>query len=145
MWQPLGILNSCNSLILKQIFSKTKTFFKKLENQFLIESTKIEIVIFSRKATLLKANVKINRTGTAKWTYHKGQSFVSNYFIFLLKFCFSARTSSKELICRINYPNVHIHTFRKHWSFIWVCSLPVIILKSEQTNWWCFVCCSSVA
>ena len=28
-----------------------------------------------------------------------------------------------------NYRNVHIHTFRKRWTFIWECFLPVSILK----------------
>ena len=34
------------------------------------------------------------------------------------KFWFSLRTSYKELIGCTNHPNVHIHTFRKRWSFI---------------------------
>ena len=42
MTQSLETLNAFNSLTVKQIFWKTKTFFKKLEYQFLIESTKIE-------------------------------------------------------------------------------------------------------
>ena len=45
------------------------------------------------------------------------------------KFCFRGRTSSKVLIRCTNYPNVHIHTFRKRWSFIWRCFFPVGILK----------------
>ena len=42
MWQSVEILNVFNIYTLKQIFSKTKTFFKKLEYRFLLESTKIE-------------------------------------------------------------------------------------------------------
>ena len=50
---------------------------------------------------------------------------------FFWKFCFSLRTSHKELIWCTNYPNVHIPTFCKRWSFIWHCFFPVSIL-----NWW---------
>ena len=37
---------------------------------------------------------------------------------FFCNFCFSLRTSHKELIQCTNDPNVHIHTFCKRWSFI---------------------------
>ena len=40
---------------LKQIFLKTKKFFKKLEFRFLVESTKIENVTFPYKTALLEA------------------------------------------------------------------------------------------
>ena len=60
-----------------------KTFFKKLENRFLIETTKIENASFPFKTALSEANVKTNRMVTTKWTYHKEWSFASNYFIFL--------------------------------------------------------------
>ena len=39
--------------------------------------------------------------------------------LFFWKFCFSLRTSYKELICCTNNPNAHICTFCKRWSFIW--------------------------
>ena len=39
--------------------------------------------------------------------------------LFFWKLCFSSRTSYKELIWCTNDPNVHIHTFRKRWSYIW--------------------------
>ena len=42
MFLLLEILNVFNAVTLKQIFWKTKTFFKKLEYRFLIESTKID-------------------------------------------------------------------------------------------------------
>ena len=44
MYKPVKILNVFNISILKQIFWKTKIFFKKLEELFLVESTKIENV-----------------------------------------------------------------------------------------------------
>ena len=59
------------SLTLKQIFWKTKTFFKKLENHFLVETTKIENTSFSFKTALSEAKFKKNRMATTKWTYHK--------------------------------------------------------------------------
>ena len=46
MWLSLEILNMLNALTLKPIFSKTKTFFKKLEDRFLDESTRIENATF---------------------------------------------------------------------------------------------------
>ena len=48
---------------------------------------------------------------------------------FVRKFCFSLRTSYKELIWCINHANVHIHRFRKLWSFIWGCFFRVSILN----------------
>ena len=57
MWQSLEILNVFNTLTLKQVFWKTKTFFKKLEYRFLIESTKIGNSTFPYKT---KTNVKTN-------------------------------------------------------------------------------------
>ena len=69
-------------LTLKQIFWKKKNFFKKLEYRFLVESTKMENASFSYKTAISEANVETNRMVSAKWTYHKEQSFGSNYFIF---------------------------------------------------------------
>ena len=83
MWQSVKISNVFNTLTLKQIFWKTKTFFKKLEYRFLVETTKIENTSFPFKTALSEANVKTNRMVTTKWTYHKERSFASNYFIFL--------------------------------------------------------------
>ena len=65
-----------------------ETLFKKLENSFLAESTKIESATFLYKTALSVANVKTNRMGITKWIYHKEQSSARNYFIFQT-FCFS--------------------------------------------------------
>ena len=43
---------------LEQIFQKTKTFFKKLELHFLVESTKIKNASFPCKTAMPEANVK---------------------------------------------------------------------------------------
>ena len=60
-----------------------KTFSKKLEYRFLVESTKIENTSFQFKAVISEANVKTNKMVSTEWTYHKERSFDSNYFIFL--------------------------------------------------------------
>ena len=60
MWQKLKVLNVFNILTLKKIFGKTKTFFKKLEYRFLVESKKIENASFPYKTALSEANVKTN-------------------------------------------------------------------------------------
>ena len=63
---------------LKQIFWKTKAFFRKLEYRFLIEITKIENTSFLFKTALSETNVKTKRMATTKWTYHKEWNFASN-------------------------------------------------------------------
>ena len=78
-------------------FWKTKTFFKKLEYRFLVESTKIDNASIPYKTAISETNVATNRMVTTKWSYHKERSFASNY-LFFWKFCFSLRTSYKELI-----------------------------------------------
>ena len=83
MWQSVKILNVFSSLTLKQIFWKTKAFFKKLEYRFLAGSTKIENASFPHKTGLSEANVKTDKMVTTKWTNHKERGFASNYFIFL--------------------------------------------------------------
>ena len=80
---PLMDRHTFNTLTLIRIFWKTKTFFKKLEYHFLVETNKIENTLFPFKPALSEANVKTNRMVTTKWAYHKEQSFASNYFIFL--------------------------------------------------------------
>ena len=93
MWQSVIVPNVFNTLTLKQIFWKTKTFFKKLEYRFLVETTKIENTSFPFKTALSEANVKTNKMATTKWTYHKGRSFASYYFFFFWKICSNFRTS----------------------------------------------------
>ena len=77
-----------------------------------------------------EANVKTNKMGRTKRAYNKGCSFASNHFIFL-KILFQF----KNLLWRVDwctiYPNVHIHTFRWRWSFIWGCFFLWISLRDE--------------
>ena len=70
MWQLVDILNVVNTLNLKQIFWKTKTFFKKLEYCFSVENTKIENASFPYKTTISEAIFKTNRMVSTKWTYY---------------------------------------------------------------------------
>ena len=128
MWQSVKVSNVFNTLILKQIFWKTKTSFKKLEYHLLVEATKIEKTLFPFKTALSEANVKANTMEITKWTYHKGWSFASNCLIFLEN-SFQFRTSWKELIWCTSDPNVSIRIFRKRWSLILGCFFPVSILN----------------
>ena len=57
----MEMLKVFNTLTLKQIFSKMKTFSKSLEFGFLVESTKN--TIFPNNAALSGANVKTNKMG----------------------------------------------------------------------------------
>ena len=83
MWQSVKVSNVFITLTLKQIFWKTKTFFKKLKYSFLVETNEIENTSFLFKTALSEANVKTNRMVTTKLTYHKQWSFYSNYFVLL--------------------------------------------------------------
>ena len=56
--------------------------------------------------------------------------------LFFSKFCFSWRTSHKELIWYTKDPNVHIHTLCKRWSFIWQCFFPVSILNVRSSTYY---------
>ena len=82
VWNSLKIWNNFNILTVKQIFSKTKSFFQKLDYRCLIESSEIENVTYPCKFTLLEANIKTIRMRITKWTYHKERSFTSNNFSF---------------------------------------------------------------
>ena len=106
-----------------------KTFFKKLEDRFLVESSKSENASFPYKTNVSEDNVKTNTMVSRKWAYHKERSFASNYFIFF-RFWFTLRTSWEELICCTNNPNAHICTFCKRWSFIGRCFFPWVSLKA---------------
>ena len=81
-----------NILTLIEIFWKTKTFFKKLECLFLVETTKIENTSFPFKTTLSEANVKTNRIMNTKLIHHKDWSLTVTA-LFFWKICFSFRTS----------------------------------------------------
>ena len=103
-----------------------QTLFKKLEYRFLLESTKIDSITFPYKTALSEANVKTYRMGSTKVTFHKERSFACNKFPFLkILFQFT------NFISCTKQPNVHIHTFRKRWSFTLECFFPVRIFKID--------------
>ena len=57
---------------------KRKTFFKKLEPCFLVESIKSENASFSYKTAMTEANVKTDKVGNTKQTFHKERDFAGN-------------------------------------------------------------------
>ena len=61
IFQSVKVSNVFNSLNLKQICRKTKTFFKNLEYRFSVETTKIENTSLPFKTALSEPNVKTNR------------------------------------------------------------------------------------
>ena len=71
----MEVLNDSNTLTLKQIFRKKKTFFKNLEYRFLVESAKIENVSLLCKSSISGTNVRADRVMGAGWTYLREQSF----------------------------------------------------------------------
>ena len=68
--------------------------------------------------------------GVQNWPITKNGVLPVTNFLFR-KFCFSVGTAYIELIWCTNHPNVHIHTFRKRWSFTLGCFFPVGILKID--------------
>ena len=118
MWQSVKILNVFNSLTLKKIFWKRKTFFKRLEYRFLVEGTKTETTSFLHKTVISETNVKTYRMVIKNRPITKNGVLAVTTSIFW-KFCFSLRTSYKELIWCTNDPNAYICTFCKHLNFIW--------------------------
>ena len=92
MWQSVKVSNVFNTLTLKQIFWKTKTFFKKLEYRFLVETTEIESTSFPFKTAPSETNVKTNRTATTKWAYRKEWGLPVS-LLFFWKIFSSFRTS----------------------------------------------------
>ena len=124
-------MSDLNTLILKQIFWKTKTFFKNFEHRFLVESTNTENATFPYKTALSEANFKANSMGIQNGPITKDGVLPVTTLIFW-KSCFSLRTSYKELICCTSEPNTHIQSFDRRWSFIWGCFFPVSILKNKK-------------
>ena len=49
-----------------------------MEYRFLVKSTKIENTTFPYKTALSEVNVKTNRMGNTKWTYHLSQMDLDN-------------------------------------------------------------------
>ena len=60
---------------MKQAFWKTKTFFKKLEHRFLVESTKIENATFPYKTALSEAMLRQTELGVQNGSTAKNEYF----------------------------------------------------------------------
>ena len=104
--------------------------FKKLEYRFLVESTKIDNITFPYKTVLSEANVKTNRTGSTKLTYHNEWSFASNHFPFS-KILFQFRS----LLCRVDLmyqpPKCPYSYLSKVLEFYFRVFFPVSIVKID--------------
>ena len=100
-----------NTLTLKQSFLETKTFSKKMENRFSVESTEIENVTFPYKSALPEVNVKTN----IDWSVQNGPTTKDAVLpvttLLLVKLLFQFKTSYKELSWCTNYPNVQMSIF----------------------------------
>ena len=72
-----------------------KTFLKKLEYHFFVETTKIESfsTSFSFKTALSEANVKTNRMTTTKYGHITKRGDLPATILFFWKICSSLRTS----------------------------------------------------
>ena len=128
MSQLLEIFKVFDNLTLKQIFWKMQTLFIKLEYFFLVPIIRLKMQHFHTKLLCQKPMLRQTKRGVQYRPIIK-TGVLPVTTLFFRKFCFSLRTSYKKLIWCSNHPNAHIHTFRKRWSFIWVCYFPVSILK----------------
>ena len=124
MWQSVKILNIFNTLNLKKFFWKTKSFLKKLEYSFLVETHHFYTKLPYQKSMLRQIEWWVQNRPITK----NGVLPVTTFFWI---FCFNLRTLYKELIWCTNDPNAHIRTFYRCSSFIWRCFFPVSILKRD--------------
>ena len=107
-----------------------QTLFKKLEYCFLVESTKIDNITFPYKNALSEANVKANRMGSTKLTYHNERSFASYHFPFS-KILFQFMNLVYRVDLMHKPPKCPYSYFRKRWSFTLGCFFPVSIIKID--------------
>ena len=92
-----------------------KTYFKKLENHFSVESTKIESASLPCKTAISEANAKINRMVSPKLTYQKGRRFASVSAGVLFDGAFSLWVSLNHFIMEI-FPGKFRNTHGNHYS-----------------------------
>ena len=130
MSKSVAILNDFNTLTLKQIFWKTKTFFKKLVYRFLVESTKIDY--FHTKLPYQKPMLRQIEWWVQNGPIAKNRVLPVTILFFFSKFCFSLRTPYKELISCTSDLTTHIRTFCKGQSFIWQWFFHVSLMKSMR-------------
>ena len=109
-----------------------RTFFKKLEYCFLVETTEIESTSFPFKTALSENNIKTNRMATTKWT--KAWSFASNYFILLEYFC-QFQNLLKRVKLMHQQPKCPYLYFSLALEFNFRVLFPVSILKNEKREY----------
>ena len=102
---------------------KTKNFFQKLEDCFLVESNTTESATYPYKTTLSKANVKISGMGSTKWTCHKQLLYFFEKLILVQEPLINSQYNS--------FSNSHIHAFCERLSFTWKYVFPASIF-----NWY---------
>ena len=105
VWQSAEILNVFNTSTLKQTFSKF--LFKKLEYRFWVENIKMESALFPHKLPYQKSILR-----QIEW-WVQNEAITKNGVLpittlFFWFFCFSLKTSYKELIWCTNHPNTQL-------------------------------------
>ena len=96
----------------KQIFWEKKTFVSK--------KTRVPFLSWNMDHVHTKLPNQKPILRQTEWWDQNGpitKNGVLSGTTFFRKFCFSWRTSYKEVTWCTNYPNVHICTFCKRWSF----------------------------
>ena len=150
-----------NTLTLNQCFWKMKTFFKKLEYRFLVESSKIENTTFLYKTALSKVNVKTNSMGSTKWIYAKERReaategiLYSGVFLWILRNFYKHlfyRTPSGDCFWMEFFYAVNSLFFWKFWfsvttsykELISCTNYPNVYIQTFRKRWsffiwWCF-------
>ena len=93
MWKSVEIWHVSNTLTFKQIFWKTKTFFKKLVYRLLVESTKTHQCY--TKLSFQKPMLRQIELWVQKRSLKKNR-VLPVITLFFWKFCFTLRTSYKS-------------------------------------------------
>ena len=104
MWQSVEILNVFNTLTLKQIFWKTKTFLKKWSTVFKLQALRLKTHHFHTKSPYQKPMLRQTEWWVQNEPITKNR-VLPETTLFFWKFCYSLRTSFKELIWCTNDRN----------------------------------------
>ena len=109
-------LDICNTSTFEQVFWKTKTFFKKLEYRFLtVKALRLKALAFQKPIILIPTGISEANLRQIEWWVQNGASTKNGRLpvttLLFRKFCFSLRTSYKELIWCTNDPYAHMSYF----------------------------------
>ena len=98
-------------------FLKKANPFQKIRAQFF----SCKYYDWRRNISIQNCSVRSQVESNVEYKMHLPQrmEFLPVTTFFFQKFCFSLRTSYKELVWSTNCLNDHIYTFQKRWSFIW--------------------------